>query len=253
MLSPPGLAIAAAAAMAAGAVNALAGGGSLISFPALTGLGLPALVANVTNTLALAPGYLGAGLAQRRDLRGQRRRLLLLLPVAALGGLVGGLLLLASDEAMFRRLVPWLILSGSLLLAAQEPLSAHLERTGSRLHPAAAERWAVLPVFLASVYGGYFGAGLSVILLAALALTLEDNLTRLNALKQTIALAANLAAALLFLLAGPVQGLVALVMALAALVGGGLGGALARRIEPAALRRLVVVLGLVVAAILFLH
>jgi uncharacterized membrane protein YfcA len=128
MVSLPGYGVIALAALAAGLVNALAGGGSLISFPTLTAVGLPAVVANVTNTLALSPGYLGATLAQRDQLQGQRQRILLLLPAAALGGLTGGLLLLGSDEALFRRLVPWLILAGSLLLAAQEPLRAWLLR-----------------------------------------------------------------------------------------------------------------------------
>ena len=110
------------AAAGAGAVNAIAGGGTLISFPTLTALGVPAVTANVTNTVALTPGYLGATLAQARDLRGQERRAWLLVPVGALGGLVGGFLLLLTTERLFRSLVPYLILLASGLLAAQ-PLS----------------------------------------------------------------------------------------------------------------------------------
>ena len=252
MISAPGYVIAAAAAMAAGLVNALAGGGSLISFPALTAVGLPAVVANVTNTLALSPGYLGATLAQRDQLRGQRQRILLLLPAAALGGLTGGLLLLASDEALFRRLVPWLILGGSLLLAAQEPLRARLMRRERAAGPRLPEAWSIVPVFLASIYGGYFGAGLSVILLAVLALTLEDSLTRLNGLKQAIALVVNVAASGLFLLAGPVQVPAAAVMAVGATIGGAIGGTIASKVDPAALRNLVVTIGVIVSLILFL-
>ncbi|MFM7394084.1 MAG: sulfite exporter TauE/SafE family protein [Cyanobium sp.] len=251
MVSLPGYGAIALAALAAGLVNALAGGGSLISFPTLTAVGLPAVVANVTNTLALSPGYLGATLAQRDQLRGQRQRILLLLPAAALGGLTGGLLLLASDEALFRRLVPWLILAGSLLLAAQEPLRAWLLRRKRPDGPGLPEAWSIVPVFLASIYGGYFGAGLSVILLAVLALTLEDNLTRLNGLKQAIALVVNLAASGLFLLAGPVQAPAAAVMAVGATIGGALGGTIAAKVDPAALRNLVVTIGVVVALILF--
>jgi uncharacterized membrane protein YfcA len=252
MISAPGYVIAAAAAMAAGLVNALAGGGSLISFPALTAVGLPAVVANVTNTLALSPGYLGATLAQRDQLQGQRRRILLLLPAAALGGLAGGLLLLASDEALFRRLVPWLILAGSLLLAAQEPLRARLMRRQRGQGPRLPEAWSIVPVFLASIYGGYFGAGLSVIVLAVLALTLEDSLTRLNGLKQAIALVVNVAASGLFLLAGPVQAPAAAVMAVGATIGGALGGTIASKVDPAALRNLVVTIGVIVSLILLL-
>jgi uncharacterized membrane protein YfcA len=252
MVSLAGYGVVAVAALAAGLVNALAGGGSLISFPALTAVGLPAVVANVTNTLALSPGYLGATLAQRNQLRGQRQRILLLLPAAALGGLTGGLLLLASDEALFRRLVPWLILGGSLLLAAQEPLRARLMRRERAAGPRLPEAWSIVPVFLASVYGGYFGAGLSVIVLAVLALTLEDSLTRLNGLKQAIALVVNLAASGLFLLAGPVQAPAAAVMAVGATIGGALGGTIASKVDPAALRNLVVTIGVIVSLILLL-
>lgn len=241
------------AAASAGMVNAIAGGGSLISFPVLTAVGLPPVMANVTNTVALLPGYGGAAAAQRRDLRGQRRRAVLLLPAAALGGLLGGVLLLVSGEALFGSLVPWLILLGTGLLALQEPLRrwllAHQQPgRGDRLELAA-----VGPVFLASIYGGYFGAGLSVILLAVLAVLLSDTLTRLNGLKQALALGVNLAAALLFLGSDQLNGRVAVVMALAALAGGALGGRLASCINPARLRAVVVVLGLGVAAAFFLR
>lgn len=234
------------AGLAAGFVNAIAGGGSLLSFPALMAAGLPPLTANVTNTVALCSGYLGATCAQREDLRGQGRRLALLLPVAALGGLAGGLLLLTSDPGLFERLVPWLILSGGLLLALQQPLAAWLRHRGGGA-AAGGVRPAAVPVFLASIYGGYFGAGLSVIVLAALAITLTDTLGRLNGLKQAIALMTNLLAALLFVLAAPLHWPAVVVLTLSALAGGALGGRLASRIPPERLRALVVVISLVVA------
>jgi uncharacterized membrane protein YfcA len=246
------LVLVALAAVAAGVVNALAGGGTLITFPTLTAIGIPAVAANVTNTIALAPGHLGATAAQAADLRGQRRRLRLLLPAALLGGLAGGVLLLVTSERLFRRLVPFLILLASALLAVQEPLRkwliARLHRSGPHVSH---EVWPVLPVFAASVYGGYFGAGLSVIVLAALGLLIDDSLTRLNALKQGIGFAANAAAALLFALSGQVVWLVALVMAIGAILGGVLGGRLAGRIPPAALRRVVVAIGLAVSLVYF--
>lgn len=247
--SPPALLAIGLAGVAAGAINALSGGGSLLSFPLLTALGMPALSANVSNTVALLPGYLGAGLALRRQLAGQRRRARLLLPAAALGGLAGGGLLLASGERLFTSLVPWLILLGAGLLALQEPLKGwllgHPRRGGRPL----AEGWSVVPVLLASIYGGYFGAGLGVILLAVLGFCLHDNLTRLNGLKQPISLAANLSAALLFLARGPVDGPVVLTLGAGALVGGVLGGRLAGRLDPARLRALVVAVGLVVGVV----
>jgi len=241
------------AAMAAGLVNAIAGGGSLISFPVLTAVGLPPVMANVTNTVALLPGYGGACLAQRRDLRGQGRRLLLLLPAAAAGGLLGGVLLLNSDEQLFRAFVPWLILLGSALLAVQEPLRRWLQLHPHAQQPGRLELLASGPVLLASVYGGYFGAGLSVILLAVLAVVLSGSLTQVNGLKQVLALAVNLAAALLFLGSSQLHGPAVLVMAAGALLGGALGGRVASRINPARLRAVVVLLGLVVAAVFFLR
>jgi hypothetical protein len=261
-LSPLGLGLAFLAAVAAGAVNALAGGGTLVTFPTLTALGLPAVAANVTNTIAMAPGHLGAALAQKRDLAGQRARVARLVPAALAGGLVGGLLLLFTSERLFRQLVPFLILLASALLAVQEPLRAWLLR---RLSPSAAragedgrparhgEAIAVLPVFAASVYGGYFGAGLSVIVLAALGLLIEDSLTRLNATKQAVGFAANAAAAVLFLFSGQVWWTAGLVMAVGAVGGGALGGRLAGRIRPATLRFVVVTIGLVVSVVYFVR
>ena len=159
----------------------------------------------MTNTIALAPGHLGATLAQKKDLAGQRARVTRLVPAALLGGLVGGLLLLFTSERVFRQLVPFLILLASALLAVQEPVRAWLlRRLGTHAH-ASHEGWAVLPVFAASIYGGYFGAGLSVIVLAALGLLIDDSLTRLNATKQAIGFAANGAAAVLFLFSGQVH------------------------------------------------
>lgn len=242
------------AAMAAGAVNALAGGGTLITFPALMALGFPAVVSNVTNTVALVPGYLGATFAQMKDIKGQERRLWFALPAAVIGGLTGGWLLLNTGEKLFRDLVPFLILLASLLLAVQGPVRTWLNRraqqAGSR---PVTETWAALPIGMAAVYGGYFGAGLSVIVLAALGLTLEDNLTRLNALKQAIAFSTNIAAAALFVFSGQVDWPTAVVMAIGALIGGAIGGRLAGRIHPTTLRKVVVIIGIAISIIYFIR
>ena len=171
------------AGMAAGMVNAIAGGGTLMSFPALTAIGMPAIAANVTNTVALWPGMVSGVLAQRRDFDGQRRRLWLTLPIGALGGIAGGILLLNTGERAFRTLVPYLILAAAALLASQDRLRAWLVgHAGHHGRPVSPLRLAV-PVAGGAVYGGYFGAGLGVILLAVLGLVLDDTLTRLNALK----------------------------------------------------------------------
>ncbi len=251
----PDFLIAALAAFAAGAVNALAGGGTLITFPTLTALGLPAVTANITSTVSLFPGYFGATWAQRKDLKGQGKRMRFLLPAAALGGLIGGLLLLRSDEKVFRQLVPFLILFASLLLALSEPLRKRLVEQPSHKNRLRTPNYliAVPAIALAAIYGGYFGAGLSVIVLAFLALFFEDSLTRLNALKQAIAFATNTAAATLFLFSGQVNWSIAAVMAVSALLGGVAGGKLAGRVNPTVLRWIVVSIGLVISIIFFIQ
>ena len=239
-----GYILAGLAAVAAGMINALAGGGTLITFPVLMAIGLPAVSANITNTVALCPGYLGGTLAQSKDLKDQKKQLWILIPAGALGGLVGGILLLKTGEKLFTRLVPFLILLASTLLAVQNPVRAWLARRFEQGTPKAmSESWVFFPVLLAAIYGGYFGAGLSVIVLAVLGLVLNDSLTRLNALKQGIAFATNVAAALFFVFSGKVVWSVALVMAVGALLGGVLGGKLASKINPASLRWVVVTIG----------
>jgi hypothetical protein len=242
------------AAIAAGAINALAGGGTLITFPMLVAVGVPAVAANVTNTVALCPGYIGGTLAQRNDLKGQQYRFWFLIPAGVIGGLIGGILLLNTGEKLFRGLVPFLILAASLLLAIQDPVRAWLtRRMNESKSKANHEKWASLPVGLAAIYGGYFGAGLSVIVLAALGLTFEDTLTRLNALKQLIAFSVNVAAAIFFVFSGQVVWAAALVMAIGALIGGTLGGRLAGRVKPATLRWMVVSIGVIVSIIYFIR
>ncbi len=253
MLTPLQFLLAALAALAAGAVNALAGGGTLITFPTLTFLGIPAVAANVTNTVALCPGYFGGTLAQLKDLRGQNKRLWLIVPASVVGGVVGGYLLLQTGEKLFKDLVPYLILLASGLLAIQDPVRAWLTKCMGEGHGAKLEKLTWLPVSLAAVYGGYFGAGLSVIVLSALGLTLEDTLTRFNALKQAVAFSVNVAAAIFFIFSGKVVWPVALVMAVGALIGGTLGGKLAGKVKPSTLRWTVVTIGVIISIIYFVR
>ena len=236
------------AAVAGGAVNALAGGGTLITFPMLTAVGIPAVAANITNTVALCPGYLGATIAQTKDLRGQGPGLWRLLPASVLGGILGGILLLKTGEQVFRALVPFLILFATLLIAVQNYLRSWLtHRSDKRISPG--NTWSLLLVIPAAVYGGYFGAGVSVIVLAVLGLVLDDSLTRLNALKQATAFSINMAAAIFFLFSGQVVWSAAVVMAIGALAGGVLGGKLAGRIQEVVLRRVIVTIGIAVSLI----
>jgi uncharacterized membrane protein YfcA len=241
----------AAAAFAAGAVNAVAGGGSLISFPALVAVGVPTLAANVTNQIAVLPGYLGGSVAYRDELRGQRRRVLAFAVTSGVGALIGALLLVISSKHLFAVLAPVLVLVAVALLAAKPALSRLVDRhaaEGAREHPGAGLH---VVNFLASVYGGYFGAGLGIMLLAVLAVGLEDTLHRLNALKGLLSLVVALVAAVFFALFGPVRWEAAAVMAVASFVGGHAGVGVARRIDEEALRIGVVVIGTGVAVWLF--
>jgi uncharacterized membrane protein YfcA len=246
------LILAGIAAIAAGLVNALAGGGTLITFPVLTFLGIPPVAANVTNTVALCPGYLGGSIAQRKDLTDQKKRIYLLVPLAIAGGVGGGFLLLVSGEKIFSNLVPWLILFASLLLAIQDPVRRMIFQRIDRLTGKKNNLPAALVVAPAAIYGGYFGAGLGVIIISVLGLLLDDNLVRLNALKQLLSLCINVAAAVFFLFSGQVYWVYAGVMAVCALLGGTLGGRLAGKLKPEILKWLIVVIGLTAAVLFFL-
>lgn len=242
------------AAVAGGLVNALAGGGTLITFPMLTAVGVPPVAANVTNMVALCPGYLGATFAQMRDLRGQKQRLLFLLPTSLLGGIAGGVLLLHTSDKTFEKLIPSLILLAVVILAFQDRLRTWvIGRMGAEDGKQLSAGWAIIPMIPAAIYGGYFGAGVGVMTLAITGLVLEDSLTRLNALKQAISFSMNIAATVFFLFSGKVFWLAAFVMAIGALGGGVLGGRLAGRIKPVVLRWVVIAIGLIVAAIYFVR
>jgi uncharacterized membrane protein YfcA len=253
MLTPIQYGFLAIAAVAAGLINALAGGGSLITFPTLMAVGIPPVMANVTNTVALCPGYLGATLAQKKDLHGQQKRIQLLLPSAVIGGIIGGILLLNSSDQVFDRLIPFLILLAAALLAFQDTLRSWLQRRQGDKKGNIPEIWAVLPIALASIYGGYFGAGLGVIELAILGLFLKDNLTRLNALKQLLSLVVNVAASCFFFFSNQVYWSAAIVVAIGSLIGGLLGGKIARIISPSYLRQTVVILSIITAIVYWLR
>ncbi len=246
------LPVLALAGLAAGAVNALAGGGTLITFPAMVALGVPPVVANLTSAVALCPGYLGGTLAQRRDLAGQGLRAVLLAPAAALGAVTGAFLLLGSSGRQFTAVVPGLIVLACALLAAQPVVRRWALRNGEG-DALRTPLWAVLPVGLSAVYGGYFGAGLGVMTLAVLALSVGDTLNRLNAMKQLLSLVINVAAAVVFIRSGQVMWSIAAAVGGGALVGGSLGGRFAGRVSPDRLRILVITLGVAVAGLLWVR
>jgi uncharacterized membrane protein YfcA len=259
-LEPAQLLLLATAALVAGAVNAVAGGGSLLSFPALLAVGYPALTANVTNSVALTPGYLGGTMGYRRELAGQRARILALGATSATGAVVGAFLLLVSSAALFDRIVPLLIFLACGLLAVQPRLARLVRerrqdpdggptpagRAGFDGHTVAL----FAAQFLAAVYGAYFGAGVGIMMLAILGIFVADTLQRLNALKGLMSLLVAVVAAVAFALFADVSWVAVAVMAAASLLGGQLGVMLARRLNDQALRWLVIAFGVTVGVYL---
>jgi uncharacterized membrane protein YfcA len=242
-------ALLAAAGVATGAINAVAGGGSLVSFPALLATGLSPLSANVTNLIATLPGYLSAAATSREELGGQRARVRVLALAAAGGAVVGTTLLLVGPEDLFSALAPWLVLLACALLAVQPFVSRWLTRVHHRTAPARL----IVTVGVGSIYGGYFGAGLGIVLLAALGLTLEEPLQRLNAIKQVLSLTIAIVSAVAVALFGPVAWLSAVVVGAGTLVGGRVGVGVARRLPDAVLRGAVITLGVTVAVVLLVR
>lgn len=234
-----------AAGLAAGTVNVIVGSGSLITFPTLLALGYPPVLANVSNTVGLVPGSVSATVAYRRELSGQRSRLVTLGTASLLGGLTGATLLLALPQSVFKAAVPALIALASILMAVQPRISRGLEARGGRpLHggvPLAAG------VYLTGVYGGYFGAAQGVILIALLAIFIDDDLQRLNGTKNALALTVNLVAGVLFIAATHVSWSVAGLIAAGSIIGGQVGGHIGRRLPAHVLRGTIVVVGLGVA------
>ena len=233
----------AGAGLLAGAVNAVAGGGSLISFPALLAVGYAARDANATNIVALLPGYVGGVLAYRPELRGQRRRSRRLSAASAAGAAAGAVLLLVSPPGVFEALVPFLVLGACALLAVQ-PLVPQAAGGRDRRGTEAA-------TLGAAVYGGYFGAALGVMLLAILGLMTGEDLQRANALKALLSLVVAIVSALILAVFGPVAWSAAAIMAATSLAGGRVGGALARRLRADVLRWAVVALGVGLAVTFF--
>jgi uncharacterized membrane protein YfcA len=241
-------ALLAAAGLATGAINAVAGGGSLVSFPALLATGLSPLSANVTNLVATLPGYVSAAATSTDDLAGQRTRVRTLSVAAAAGAGIGTTLLLVGPADLFASLAPWLVLLACALLAIQPVLSRWVSR--AQAHPA--PRRLVIAVLAASIYGGYFGAGLGIVLLAAMGLTLEEPLLRMNAIKQVLSLTVAAVSAVGVALFGDVHWLEALVVGAGALAGGRVGVGVARRLPEPVLRGAVITLGVIVAVALLI-
>ncbi len=271
-MGPADALLAAGAGLLAGAVNAVAGGGTLIAFPSLLTTGLPALTANITSSVGLLTGYAGGALGYRRELADQVDRLRALGPPAMLGGIVGAVVLLATPSDSFRALVPYLVLVSCLLLAAQTRLAAVVARRRAAAAPATTASpvpaasaagiggsgntvtWPTrIGIFVAGVYGSYFGAGLGVLLLGVLGILLVDDLQRTNALKTLLAFGVNAVGVAVFLITAKVAWGFAGILVVASLLGGLLGARIARRLRPALLRAAVITLGVGVAIVLIIR
>jgi uncharacterized membrane protein YfcA len=246
--SPLELAFLVVAGLISGAVNAVAGGGSLLVFPALLAVGFPPLAANVTNSVAQWPGYLGVVVGARHELPGQGRRIALTSVVSVFGAALGSVLLLVLPASVFDAVVPVLVLLASALLGLQPWLR---RRIGTPEPHRPDRNAALLPaIFLAAVYGGYFGGALGVILIATLSLCAGDELRRLNATKGVLSLVIATVTVVIFALRAPVSWAAVGLLAPTTLVGGYLGARLARRLPENVLRWSVVVLGIAVGVYL---
>lgn len=247
------------AALIGGMMNSIAGGGTLLTFPALVALGVPAINANATSTVALWPGALGSMWGYRSELTGARRWAIGFALPSLAGGGTGALLLMWTPAERFAALVPWLVLGATLLFSIQRPVMKWFSRHAARSIATDAQltsRWPPPSIlfyqFLVAIYGGYFGAGVGILMLAALGFMGLSNIHRMNGLKNWGGLCMNGVAAILFAFSGLVNWPVALAMAVGAVIGGYLGSRTAQRVPQQLVRNAVVAIGLISGVLLFL-
>src|SRR5579863_3413405 len=240
------------AAFVAGAINSVAGGGTLLTFPTLIWLGLPSINANATSTVAIWPGTVGTIWGYRLELSSSSPRMLALVAPSVVGGIVGALLLRRTPPAIFDALVPFLILFATLLFMIQEPIQRRLKLAHPESHKSA--RWlmgAMLFQLFVALYGGYFGAGIGILMLAALSVLGLTDIHQMNGLKALLGASVNGVAAFYFIWARMVYWPFVVIMAMGAIAGGYGGAGLARRIGRTAVRRIVIAIGFGMAVSLF--
>lgn len=240
------------AAFAAGAINSVAGGGTLLTFPTLIWIGLPSINANATSTVAIWPGTVGTIWGYRKDMRTLSPRMLALVFPSVLGGILGALLLNRTPPAVFDALVPFLILFATLLFMIQEPVQRRLKLANPESHKSL--KWlagAMTFQLFVALYGGYFGAGIGILMLAALSVLGLTDIHQMNGLKALLGASVNGVAALYFILAHMVYWPEFVVMVVGAIIGGYGGTLIARRLGGKTVRRIVILVGLSMAASLF--
>jgi uncharacterized protein len=238
------------AALLAGAVNSIAGGGTLLTFPVLLAIINP-VAANATSTLALLPGSIASIWGYRTEVTGSRRWLFLLWPSSLAGGILGALAVTRFPEQVFENLVPWLLLTASTLLLIQRPIARWI---GAHPHDQPKRGTLVAVIFfqlLVAIYGGYFGAGIGILMLSSLAFMGIPDIHRMNALKAVLGSTINGVTAVVFIISKVVVWKYALVMAVASIIGGYAGARLARKLPAANARMIVIAIGFGVAAYTF--
>lgn len=239
------------AGFAAGAVNAIAGGGSLLSFPALLLTGMSSVEANATNTLAMGPGALSSAWTYREQIREERHRAIVLVVPSAIGGLLGAWVLLVTDQRWFDALVPWLILFACALVSVQGPVSRFVKNRKGQGDGVPPAMW--LSQLAVSFYGGYFGAGMGIVMLATMGIFLPSSLQHANGLKLACSVVINGVATAWFLFTGAASLPHAAFMSVASIAGGWVGAKLAQRLPAGLMRAFVVIYGVVLAVVLFLR
>lgn len=237
------------AAFCAGAMNAVAGGGTFFSFPALLAVGVPPVAANASNSVALWPASLSGAWAYRRELAGHKRYLVPLGIVSFIAGIGGGLLLLATKDATFSKLIPWLLLFATLLFAFSGQISTWLR--GSAAHEPRNSAGTLAGHALVSVYGGFFGAGMGILMLASLAMAGHKNVHEINAIKNLLSSIVYSVTVLTFVIAGAISWPHTLIMLATATIGGYWGASIARRIPALWLRYFIIVIGLLLTIYYF--
>jgi uncharacterized membrane protein YfcA len=232
------------AGVAAGTINAVVGSGTLITFPTLLAFGYTPIVANVSNTVGLVPGSLSGAIGYRRELSGQRHRTLVLSVASMVGAIIGAVLLLVLPASAFKAIVPAFIAIALVLIVLQPRINKLL---GDRRRKGDAEVGlvTVLGTFACGIYGGYFGAAQGILMMSILALTINETLQRLNAVKVITTGAANLISGLVFVIAAHIAWAPAALIAAGSIIGGQIGAAFGRRLNPTALRALIVAVGIV--------
>ena len=247
-MSPVTLTLLFFAAALGGALNSVAGGGSFIAFPALLFAGIAPVIANATNTVALWPGGLASAFAYRHDLPGPRSTLIVLSIASFIGGIAGAVLLLKTSETTFVHLLPWLLLVATVLFTLGGKLTSRLRATAGS--PRALVVVSIVQTIIA-VYGGYFGGGMGILMLAVLSLMGMTNIHAMNALKTILGAVINGVAVLAFILAGAVAWQPGSVMVVGGMVGGYAGAAIARKVDPARVKTLVGIVAWVMTAYFF--